>query len=207
MNTIDIAILVILLIFTIRGIFKGLIGEVAGFVAVLLSLVLAVRWLNLGTAFLRSFIDLSPALAMIISFILIFALVFWGTEMLAHLLRRLLKITMLGWIDRLGGGAFGLLTGAVIVSLLVLLASFIPVNQTYRQYEQESILFRPAQQFAPKLFNWVVSVAPSAGDFYHEVNQAIFSKTHPLSNPLREFLRSVKMKADSSSQKEKARQP
>ncbi len=207
MNSIDIAILVVLLIFTLRGIVKGLIGEVMGFVAVLLSLVLAVRWLNIGTAFLLSFLSLSPALAMMISFVLIFALVFGGTLAIARLFRKLLRVTMLGWVDRLGGGAFGFLTGAVLVSLLVMLVSLIPLNETYRQYEKDSILFRPAQQFAPKLFNWIVAVAPSAGDFYQEVNQAISSKTRALNGPLREFLQSVKKNSDKTPPRNGAARP
>ncbi len=207
LNPIDIAILAVLLVFTLRGILKGLIGEVMGFVAVLLSLVLAVRWLNLGTTLLLSIVEMSPALAMLISFVLIFALVFLGTFLLARMLRKLLQITMLGWVDRLGGGAFGLLTGSVIVSLLVLLVSFIPLNQTYRQYEKDSILFRPAQQFAPKLFNWVAAVAPSAGDFYQEVSQAVSSKTRSISGPLQEFLHSVQKNADKKSPQNGANQP
>ncbi len=203
----DIAILTILLIFTLRGALKGLIGEVMGFVAVLLSLVLTVRWLSLGTALLRSVVDLAPALAMILSFVLIFALVFWGTLVLARVLRKVLRVTMLGWVDRLGGAAFGLLTGALLVSLLVMVVSLIPLNQKYRTQEQESLLFYPTRRFAPELFNWVVSVFPSTGDFYQEVHQAVTSKTRSLGGPLKEFLQSVQKRAIADSTQDRKSVP
>jgi len=199
LNVIDIALLTILLVFTLRGVFKGLIGEVMGFIAIILALILAIRWMSIGTALLDSVLNLSPVIAMLISFILIFVLVFWVTLVLAKILRKILQITMLSWLDHLGGGAFGLLKGAVITSLLVLFVGFLPLNSAYRSYESDSILFRPMQRFAPHLFDWVVSVAPSTKSFYDEVNQAVSSRTKPLSAPVMELLKSIARHAEEDS--------
>ncbi|NOY77110.1 MAG: CvpA family protein [Calditrichaeota bacterium] len=199
LNIIDIAILTILLIFTLRGVFRGLIGEVMGFIAIILALILAIRWMSFGSALLMSVLNVSPVLAMLISFILIFVLVFWGTLVVAKILQKILQITMLSWLDHLGGGAFGLLKGAVITSLLVLFVGFLPLNSTYRSYESDSLLFRPMQKFAPHLFDWVVSVAPSTKSFYDEVNQAVSSRTKPLSAPVRELLKSVQRNTEKDS--------
>lgn len=205
LNIIDIAILTILLIFTLRGVFKGIIGEVMGFIAITLALVLAVRWMGAGTAVITSLLNLSSVLAMMISFIGIFILIFYATILLAKALRKVLQISMLGWADHLGGGAFGLLKGAVITSLVVLFFSFLPLNSSYQRVENDSILFKPVQQFAPRLFDWVVSVAPSTKSFYEEVNKTISSHTQPLNAPIRQLLKSVQQNAKRDSLKTQRR--
>ncbi|GBD94526.1 colicin V production protein [bacterium BMS3Abin05] len=207
MNIFDIAILVILLIFTLRGIFKGLIGEVTGFIAIILALIFAVRWMSAGTAFILSILNLSTVFAVMISFVLIFVTVFWGTIMLGRTLRKILKISMLGWLDHLGGAAFGLLKGAVIASLLVILLGFIPLNLTYRQYKQDSVLFKPMQQFAPRLFDWIVLTVPSTKSFYDEVNQTISSRTKKMNAPVKTLLKSIRANADKDSTRLKRPHP
>lgn len=65
--------------------------------------------------------------AQIIGFILIFLIFFLISVLLGYLLSKIVNLVMLGWLDRLLGGIFGLINGLVFVWLLLaLIVSFQP---------------------------------------------------------------------------------
>ncbi len=126
MNGLDIAIVCIMGFTLTRGLMtglmqsiSGLIGALAGFyggylyypaLAALLS-----KWINPGT-FLK-----------IVSFLIIFCGIVILISILGRLLKWIMKIAFLGWVDRLGGGVIGFLKGLVFVSaLVIILTVFLP---------------------------------------------------------------------------------
>jgi len=126
MNTLDIIILVILIIFVIRGLFRGLIQEVLSLIAVVLAVYLAANYQHLLVPYLEPYITTEMVVTGL-AYALIFVVtlvVFW---LLAKLVRSVLEISMLGWVDRTTGGVFGLLEGALIsLILLMFIQSFAP---------------------------------------------------------------------------------
>jgi len=108
MNPFDMLIIIIVSFCLIRGLFRGLIKEISSIIAVLggfyaaftyypilASLPLLSKWIH-NHAYLN-----------IISFMAIFILIFIVISLLGALIKFLLKITFLGWLDRLGGAGFG----------------------------------------------------------------------------------------------------
>lgn len=126
MNTLDIIILCILVIFLIRGLFRGLIQEVLSLTAVILAVYLASGYQHLLVPYLEPYIT-TELIVNGLSYAIIFVgtlVVFW---LLTKLVRSMLEISMLGWIDRTTGGIFGLLEGALIgLILLMFIQSFAP---------------------------------------------------------------------------------
>lgn len=126
MNLLDIIILVILGIFIIRGLFRGLVQEILSLVAVVLAVYLASSFQYLLTPYLGKYIE-TEMVVNGLAYVLIFVgtiLAFW---LLAKLLKSLLDISMLGWIDRTAGGVFGAVEGVLIsLILLMFIQSFAP---------------------------------------------------------------------------------
>jgi membrane protein required for colicin V production len=74
-----------------------------------------VRWIS-DTAYLN-----------ILSFLIIFSSVFILISILGVIIKYLLNIAYLGWVDRISGAGFGALKGILIVSvILVAFTSFLP---------------------------------------------------------------------------------
>ncbi|MBT9148775.1 MAG: CvpA family protein [Dehalococcoidia bacterium] len=119
MNWLDIAIIVVLGIVTVLGLKWGLIKSLVPLVGVILGIILAGRFHHLLAARL-GFIE-SESLAGIIAFILILIAVYVTVFVLGSILRGMLNMVFLGWVDRLGGAVFGFATGWIICSVVVVL--------------------------------------------------------------------------------------
>lgn len=126
MNFLDIILICITAIFLIRGFFRGLVKEVLSLGAVVLAIYLASNYQHFLVPHLELYIK-SEITVNALAYVVIFfgtIIVFW---LLARAIRSVLDITLLGWVDRLAGGIFGTIEGALIaLILLMFLQSFAP---------------------------------------------------------------------------------
>jgi membrane protein required for colicin V production len=126
MNAFDIFIVVVVGFCLIRGIFRGLIKELSSIIGVLAGFYgaytyyvklaqLLSRWIS-DTGYLNIF-----------SFLVIFCCVFILISVLGVVIKYLLNVAFLGWIDRICGAGFGLIKGILIVSVVMIsLTAFLP---------------------------------------------------------------------------------
>ena len=123
MNWLDIVITIYLIISVISGLVQGLIRSVLSIIGLIVGIALAAN-------FYKQFGDVltfihNPDIADIVAFVIILLAVMVIAALIALVLRSIIKAIMLGWIDRLGGAIFGLLLGALSVSvLLAIVAKF-----------------------------------------------------------------------------------
>lgn len=117
MNWLDIILLVLLFIPTFIGLRKGLIKTVLYFAGLLIGVVLAGH-LYKPISKIFGFIS-NENIAYILGFILILVLVLVATFFLARLLKSVIKIAMLGWVDHAGGAILGFLSGFILLSAIL----------------------------------------------------------------------------------------
>lgn len=120
MTWFDLLILATLLISTGLGVMRGLIREVFSLVLWILGLWLASKFSSAAAVLFTPFID-TPSLRSIAAFIAVFLLIVISGNLLAHLLRHVLKKAGLSGIDRGLGGVFGVLRALLLAALMVLL--------------------------------------------------------------------------------------
>ncbi|NDV18709.1 CvpA family protein [Pseudodesulfovibrio sp. JC047] len=126
MNFLDIILICIIALFVVRGFFRGLIQEVLSLVAIILALFLASHFDHLVAPHLELYIENGITVSAL-SYSLIFfgtLIVFW---LLTKLIRSMLELSLLGWLDRTAGGIFGLIEGVLIGLVgLLFLHTFAP---------------------------------------------------------------------------------
>ncbi len=128
MNPLDIVIAVVLGFCFVRGLFRGLIKELSSIVGVFGGFYAAYTYYSLFATPLSRWISNSAYLN-ILSFLVIFCVMFFGISSLGHVIRYILKSASLGWLDRICGTGFGGIKGILIVSVLLLaLTTFLPKN-------------------------------------------------------------------------------
>ncbi len=117
MNWLDIVIIVVVVIATFWGLRTGIIKAVFSLAGLIVGVILAGRY----------YVPLSEQLAFIpqasIAKIVAFAIILVGVMVIAGVLAWLLKgvvsMMMLGWVNRAGGAVFGLVLGAIFCSALL----------------------------------------------------------------------------------------
>jgi membrane protein required for colicin V production len=126
MNLLDLGILVLLGLITLRGYYRGLFQELAVLVGLVGGVVVAAHtYLRLAVLLQRWIND--PVHARWIAFALVLVVVYWLTRLLAHFLQRLLYHLYLDFFDRLLGGTFALAKGALLLGFgLMFLGVFLP---------------------------------------------------------------------------------
>jgi membrane protein required for colicin V production len=117
MNWLDIVILVCLVVPVFIGLKIGLIKAVLSLVGLIIGVVLASN-LYKPLANIMSFIS-NENIANIIAFIVILLAVMVAATIVVRLLKFIASVTMLGWVDHLGGAVFGFLLGTILWSALL----------------------------------------------------------------------------------------
>jgi membrane protein required for colicin V production len=112
MNWLDIVIIVTIVIAGVTGLWVGLIRAVLSLAGLVVGIILAGRY-YLPLSEKLSFIPQETA-AKVVAFTIILLGVMAITLVLAWLLTKIASVTMLGWVNRLGGAVFGLILGIVI---------------------------------------------------------------------------------------------
>ena len=117
MNWLDIIIIVALVIPAFIGLKQGLIKAGLSLAGLIIGVILAGNFYQLLSKRL-AFIP-NEDVANVVAFILILVAVMVIAVVLTRLLKFAVSVTMLGWVDHLGGAVFGFLMGAILWSALL----------------------------------------------------------------------------------------
>ena len=131
MNPFDILIIVVLGYSLVRGLFRGLVKELSSLIGVMGGFYAAYTYYKVLANLLSGLIhDISYL--NILSFLIIFCGVLIIVGVLGVIIKYLLNIAFLGWVDRIGGVVFGVLKGVLIVSILfITLTAFLPKGTAF----------------------------------------------------------------------------
>jgi len=124
MNLLDLGILVLLGLVTVRGYFRGLFQELAVLVGVVGGVVAASHtYLDLAGLLSRWVTD--PQWARILAFAVVLVAVYWLTRLLAYYLQRLLYHLYLDFFERLLGAGFALFKGALLIGFALMFLGLV----------------------------------------------------------------------------------
>lgn len=123
----DGVLLGVLLLSVLLGLWRGLVYEVLSVLAWVAAFVLAQAYADEVAAWLP-LTGLSPPLRLAAGFVLVFIAVVFAGGLLAWMVQKLVASVGLRPVDRILGGAFGLLRGAVMLLAFALVVSMSPVR-------------------------------------------------------------------------------
>jgi len=158
MNSLDLFILIVISLFFIRGVFRGLVLELVSVAGLIFGYLIAITYVDFFSTLLIKYFPILPKSAStIISFIALFIVINIVLRFIGNILTRTLKFAMLGWLNRILGGFFGLLKGILVLSILVFLLSFIPFSSEFieKTGAKESIVFPLLKALGPQLYEQI----------------------------------------------------
>lgn len=126
MNWLDIVIIIIVSISFFFGLKIGLMKNIFYLSSLIMGIFVASRSYSYGAKILGGVIQ-NPNLASMVSFIAIFFIIAGIIVLIGIMLKRFIHFIRLGWIDRFGGGLFGLLCGCIFVGISLLFMTKYPI--------------------------------------------------------------------------------
>jgi membrane protein required for colicin V production len=125
-NAFDILVVVIAGIGLVIGLVKGLVRILVGIAALGVAFVVASRFHEA----LAEQLGVSPgtlALRKLVAYLVLLVAVMLAGAVVAFIVRRIVKAAMLGWADRLGGAALGIVAAALLAAFVLLPAvAYLP---------------------------------------------------------------------------------
>lgn len=160
MSLLDISIMVVLALMGLRGLLRGLIKEVAALTALVLGGWLAYRYHSTAAT---PFKTLMPAAAAeVVAFVLLLILVGLAAHLLGNLLTGLVRLALLGWVNRLGGVAVGLLEGSLILGMVLYAIVAIPFPFQLKETIKQHKLAAPLATFGGTMLDRAKALRPIA---------------------------------------------
>ena len=138
MSIVDIAIIAIIVVSLIIGLFRGFVREFLSLVSWGVALWAAYVYAQPGSEYLESYIDQQPV-RIVDAFVVIFVVVLIAASFLGYLLGRLLSISGVTGVDRSLGMLFGVGRGVIIVSILILASVFMDMT-THPMWEKSLLV-------------------------------------------------------------------
>jgi len=130
MNWLNIVIIVALAISTFLGLRIGIIKAVLSLAGVIVGVVLAGQY-YVALADVLPFFSETSNVAKVVAFAIILIVVIAIAAVAARFLKWAASVTMLGWVNQLGGAVFGLALGAIFCgALLAIWVKWLGVGST-----------------------------------------------------------------------------
>jgi membrane protein required for colicin V production len=147
---------VVLIIGTVVGYRRGLLRQVLELAGLIVSFILALILASVLAEYVedRTSIPYSPAL--VVSFVAIFFGGTIGFHFLAIAVQKIIRMTLLGWVDRMTGAMLGLVTAMLVGSLLISLTLELPVSTNVRNGFDKSSVSNFLKPVAPRIFDFII---------------------------------------------------
>lgn len=151
MNYIDIILGIFLLLGLVRGFMKGFFVELASLIALIAGIYGAIHFSYFAGVYIADHTDWSASTINLVAFAVTFIIIIVLISLAGKLLTKLADLIALGIINKILGGAFGLLKMAFLVSVIILF--FNAVNSKHAIIDKDtietSILYAPVAGIAP----------------------------------------------------------
>lgn len=153
MNVLDLIIGIVLVLFALAGLRKGLIIEAFYLLSFVAGAYGAMHFSDAVADWMSDFINIAEEYLVIVSFIVTFIIFMILMRFLGRILSRLLEAVCLGFIDKIGGLVFGVLKGLLLVSIVVMIMNvFGATNLINEEIRASSRLFTFTESIADVLY-------------------------------------------------------
>lgn len=121
----DVIVVVLFLLFIVRGTWVGFIRQLSFFLALIFSYMIAGQYSGQMMPYIGKFIE-NPKSVFFISFVLLFILGAIVFILLGKVLHLVMQLTLAGWFDRLLGLILGFVKAVLVTSFLYMIMSSGP---------------------------------------------------------------------------------
>jgi len=142
-----------------KGLKNGLFVEIASLAAIIIGLYGAIKFSYLTGSYLSQNMDWNENYIKLAAFVITFLAIVILVNMAGKILTKIADFAMLGLLNKLAGGVFGVLKTAVILgTLLYFFESASSFNLSENNTVKESVLYTPVRDIGKLVFGNVIEV-------------------------------------------------
>lgn len=166
MNYIDIVLGILLVLSAISGFRKGLVVELVSLAALVLGIWGAIEFSYITSEFLVENFDWKWDHLNIASFIITFIVIVILVHIVGSTVNKIVETAMLGFVNKLAGLVFGILRGALFLSIVLVVFDKIDedVEILSKETKANSRMYEPIRNIAPSLLPFI--------DFWEDDNKS-----------------------------------
>jgi membrane protein required for colicin V production len=154
----DIVLVILLILAIIKGYQRGLIVGIFSFIAIIVGLAAAMKLSTVVSGYIGESIRVSDQWLPVISFVIVFIIVVLLIRLGANLIQKTAEISMLGWVNRLGGILFYIAIYAMVYSVVLFYADQLQLVQS--DAHEKSISYEYIKPLGPKIIGGFGSFVP-----------------------------------------------
>ena len=158
MNVIDIILAALIGFGIVKGLYRGLLVEVASLLAILMGAYAAARFSNYAGVLIAKHFEWSENTVSITAFVITFLSIFFVISFVGKALTKLASFASLGVLNKTLGGLFGGLKAATLISVALIV--FDTLNTSTPLVSEaciaESIFYKKVQSLAPAILPNIV---------------------------------------------------
>ncbi len=160
MNILDIILGLLLVYGLYKGLKNGLFVEIASLAAIIIGLYGAIKFSYLTGSYLSQNMDWNENYIKLAAFIITFLAIVILVNMAGKILTKIADFAMLGLLNKIAGGVFGILKTAVILGTLLYFfeSASSSFNLTENNTVKESVLYAPVRDIGALVFGNVIEV-------------------------------------------------
>lgn len=161
------AVFIVLAIF--KGYQRGLIVGLFSLVAIIIGLAAAMKLSTVVAGYIGQAVKVSEQWLPIISFVVVFLIVILLIRLGAKAIESAVEVTMLGWVNKIGGIILFVAIYTVVFSVLLFYAEQMKLIQP--ETINKSVIYSFVQPWGPKAINGFGSIIPVFKDMFGELEQ------------------------------------
>ena len=166
MGILDIVIGLLLAYGLYKGLRNGLFVELASIAALIAGIFGAIRFSYIAADYLSARLEWDERYIKLTAFVITFIIIVFAVHLLGKTLTRIADIAMIGFLNKLAGGVFGVVKVAVLLGAILIF--FDRANSRLGVVPSEtienSVLYGPVREVEALIFDWVLEADARASD-------------------------------------------
>ncbi|MBC8047543.1 MAG: CvpA family protein [Fimbriimonadaceae bacterium] len=165
----DIIFAIILILLFIRGYKKGIIHAVVSLVAIIIGLMVAVRFSEVAAVYFDKWFNISSRYLPVIAFIAVFFAVYFIFRWLGAMMEGIFKLIKLNFINQVLGGLVWAVIWAMLFSTLLFYGNNMQLFSD--ELKSDSLVYEKIEPFAPDVIAGIGKIIPPVKDIYNDLQQ------------------------------------
>jgi len=150
---------------------KGLLLEIFGILAFVLSIIGGFKLMELGMTYLSAYFDGIDHLLPFISFLVIFIAIILLVNLFGKLVKKMVDMTLLGGVDKFAGAIVGIVKWAIGLSIILWLTNNFGIELPGQ--DEELVLYPFLAELGPSLITALDVVLPFAEEMLESIKELI----------------------------------